>query len=43
MKSQLENLLKTKEELELKAKELAENGPVSLGTVIVRQTAPAKK
>ena len=37
MKTQLEALLKTKEELEQKAKDLAENGPVSLGTVIVRQ------
>ena len=36
MKSQLSDLLKTKEALEEKAKELAENGPISLGTVIVR-------
>jgi chromosome segregation ATPase len=38
MKTQLGNILKTKEELEAKAKELAENGPISLGTVVVRQT-----
>lgn len=36
MKNQLSDMLKTKEALEQKAKELAENGPVSLGTVIVR-------
>lgn len=41
MKTQLGNLLKTKEELEAKTKELAENGPVSLGTVVVRQTPSA--
>lgn len=37
MKTQLSTILKTKEELEAKAKELAENGPVSLGTVVIRQ------
>lgn len=37
MKTQLSSILKTKEELEARAKELAENGPVSLGTVIIRQ------
>ena len=43
MKTQLGTLLKTKEELEQKAKELAENGPVSLGTVIIRQNpAPGR-
>ena len=37
MEFQLENLLKTKEELERKAKDLVEKEGVSLGTVIVKQ------
>ena len=37
MEFQLENLLKTKEELEKKAKELVEKEGISLGTVIVKQ------
>ncbi|MDO8535934.1 MAG: hypothetical protein Q7S30_02870 [Candidatus Omnitrophota bacterium] len=37
MKFHLENLIKTKEELEVKAKELSEKEGVSLGTVIVKQ------
>ncbi len=41
MKTQLGLLLKTKAELEQKAKELAENGPVSLGTVILRSNSRA--
>jgi len=38
MKFQLENLLKTKEELENSAKELAEKEGVSLGTVVIKQS-----
>lgn len=37
MKFHLENLIKTKEELEVKAKELSEKEGISLGTVIVKQ------
>ncbi len=37
MKFHLENLIKTKEELETKAKELSEKEGISLGTVIVKQ------
>jgi chromosome segregation ATPase len=37
MEFQLENLLKTKEELEKKAKELVEKEGISLGTVVVKQ------
>jgi len=37
MKFHLENLIKTKEEMEAKAKELSEKEGISLGTVIVRQ------
>lgn len=37
MEFQFENLLKTKEELEKKAKELVEKEGISLGTVIVKQ------
>lgn len=37
MKFQLENLLKTKEEMEKKAKEIANSEGVSLGTVVIRQ------
>ncbi|GEM_PF-3168089 len=43
MKFQLSSMLKTKEELELKAREMAENGPISLGTVVVRQNDRFKK
>ncbi len=39
MRAHLEATIKTKEELELRAKDLAENGPVSLGAVIIRQSA----
>ena len=35
---QLENLTKTKEELEKKAKEIAEKEGVSLGTVVIKQS-----
>ena len=42
MKFQLNSILKTKEELEKKARELAENGPVYLGTVIIRQNEGSK-
>jgi chromosome segregation ATPase len=35
---QMENLLKTKEELEEKAKELTEKEGVSLGTVVIKQS-----
>ena len=38
MKFQLENLMKTKEELEVKAKEIVEQEGVSLGTVVIRQS-----
>jgi hypothetical protein len=37
MKFQLENLMKTKEELEKKAKEIAEKEGVSLGTVVIKR------
>lgn len=37
LKFQLENLLKMKEELEKKVKELAEKESVSLGTVVIKQ------
>ena len=37
LREQLRTMLKTKEELEKKARDLAENGPVSLGTIVVRQ------
>ena len=37
LKFQLENLVKTKEELEKKAKEVAEQEGVSLGTVIIKR------
>lgn len=38
MKFQLENLLKTKEEMEKKAKEIADQEGVSLGTVVIKRT-----
>ncbi|MFA5084885.1 MAG: hypothetical protein WC482_00795 [Candidatus Omnitrophota bacterium] len=38
MEFQFENLIKTKEELEKKAKELAEKDGVSLGTVVIKQS-----
>jgi len=38
MEFQLENLLKTKEELEKKARDLVDKEGISLGTVIVKQT-----
>ena len=38
MKFQLENLLKTKEDLEKKAKEMIEREGVSLGTVVIKQS-----
>lgn len=37
LKFQLENLMKTKEELEDKAKEIAEKEGVSLGTVVIKR------
>lgn len=37
MKFYMENLIKTKEELEKKAKDLAEREGVSLGTVVIKQ------
>ena len=37
MKFQLENLLKTKEELEKKAKDVAEKEGISLGTVVIKR------
>ena len=37
MKFQLENLMKTKEELEKKASEITEKEGVSLGTVIIKR------
>lgn len=37
MKFQLENLIKTKEELEKKAKEIADKEGVSLGTVVIKR------
>lgn len=37
IKFQLENLIKTKEELEKKAKELADKEGVSLGTVVIKR------
>jgi len=37
MKVHLENLIKTKEKLEIKTKELSEKEGISLGTVIVKQ------
>lgn len=37
MRFQLQTLLKTKEELEKQAKELAENSAVSLGTIVIKQ------
>lgn len=37
MKFYMENLIKTKEELEKKAKDLAEKEGVSLGTVVIKQ------
>lgn len=39
MKFQMENLMKTKEELEKKAKEVAEQEGVSLGTVVIKQSS----
>jgi chromosome segregation ATPase len=38
MEFQLDNLVKTKEELEKKAKELSEKEGVSLGTVVIKQS-----
>ncbi len=38
MRAHLEATIKSKEELEIRAKDLAENGPVSLGAVIIRQS-----
>lgn len=38
IKFQLENLIKTKEELEKKAKEIAEKEGVSLGTVVIKRS-----
>ena len=38
MKFHLENLIKTKEELEVKAKELSEKEGVALGTVVIKQS-----
>lgn len=38
MKFQLQNLIKTKEELEKKAKEIAEKEGVSLGTVVIKRS-----
>ena len=38
MKFYMENLIKTKEELEKKAKDLAEKEGVSLGTVVIKQS-----
>ena len=39
MKFQLENLLKTKDELEKKAKEIVDQEGVSLGTVVIKRSA----
>ena len=39
LKAQLDNLLKTKEEIDKKAKELIEREGVSLGTIVVDQKA----
>ncbi len=39
MKFHLENLIKTKEELEKKAKELAEKEGISLGAIVIKQSA----
>lgn len=39
MKFQLQNLIKTKEELEKKAKEIADKEGVSLGTVVIKRSS----
>ena len=39
LKYQLDTILKSKEELEKKARDLAEKGPVSLGTIVIKQNS----